>query len=101
MKKNINKRFFFEPIQDFLEITIQVSDPLVTGYEKSYELLAVFCDGECFMDFVCQNNFTNQILDTPEIDKAIVTAQNDFFQERMNQFRDELQASRAKKAIAA
>ncbi len=77
-EKIIQETIFFEPINDFLQVSVRVLAPYAVGsYEKSYTMTNVFCDGECFMDFVIQNNFTEQILDNYKLDRAICKAQDE------------------------
>ena len=87
-EKIITETIFFESISDFLDVSVRVVAPFAVGsYEHSYKLVAVFCDGECFMDFVNQNNFVEQILDNHKIDRAIVDAQNFLNQEILMDFK--------------
>lgn len=90
-EKIVQERIFFEPISDFLDVTVRVLSPYAVGsYKDSYTVTAVFCDGECFMDFVVQNEFLEQILDNPNIDRAIVAAQEFLNLERVKQFKQDL-----------
>lgn len=90
-EKIITETIFFEPISDFLDVTVRVISPYAVGsYKDSYSLTDVFCDGECFMDFVNQNDFVEQILDNYKIDRAIVEAQDFLNLERAIQFKHEL-----------
>lgn len=90
-EKTIQETIFFEPISDILDVTVRVVSPYAVGsYKDSYSITAVFCDGECFMDFITQNNFIEQILDNHKIDKAIVEAQYELNLERVIQFKHEL-----------
>ncbi len=90
-EKLVQETIYFEPIGDFLDVSVRVVAPYAVGsYENSYTMTAVFCDGECFMDFVIQNNFTEQILDNYKLDKAIKDAQDFLNLERVIQFKHEL-----------
>jgi hypothetical protein len=90
-EKIIQETIFFAPISDFLQVTVRVVSPYAVGsYKDSYSLAAVFCDGDCFMDFVTQNGFVEQMLDNHKIDRAIVEAQDALNLERVIQFKHEL-----------
>lgn len=77
-EKLVQETIFFEPIDDFLDVTVRVVAPYSVGsFEKSYKLKDVIWHGECFMDFVVQNNFVEQVLDSYKLDRAICKAQDE------------------------
>lgn len=88
--KIVQESIYFPPIGEVIDVTVCVATPSVGGHK----LTAVFCDGEDFMEFITQNDYTEQILDNQIIDKAICVAQDEIRLDELIKFKHELFTAR-------